>query len=158
MKKKNFSRVAIFALILGVIACNNDKEAKQTTKEDKTVNTNPTTQVPASTYGDFVAPDYNDPELKQYYVNYTAYIKSVAAAIQNKDEATAMRLFADEGKNFKDNNEMEKKAQAESPEKFTAWLTQSLAYQRIIIQSDYFKKFNDEYYKKVNEKFKEKGY
>ncbi len=99
-----------------------------------------------------------DPALKKYYESNTTYIKKVLTAIRNKDEAATMKLLAEE--EFKNKKEMETEARStpEEEQKFIGWLMLSAPYQTEIVQSEYYKKYNEEYYKNVKEKFKKKGY
>jgi len=128
----------------------------QTKTEEKNQPQNNTQ--PAASYNniELQAPDFSDATLNKYYSDYTTYIKKVVALIHDKDEAGTMKLFRDEGKQFDNQMKWEQKARStpEKEQKFTTWLMQSLPYQKEIIQSEYYKKFNEEYYKNVKEKFK----
>jgi len=147
----NLLALAFAGLLLA--GCNNNKETKPTaTGEKATTDTKPGTDVAASVT-DLVAPQFADPELRQYFALYTAYLKKVVASIQNKDEAGTMKIFTEEGKQFNKINDMEQKAKAADEQVFTTWLMQTIPYQKIIVGSDYYKKWNEEYYKKVKEKF-----
>ena len=145
----------MFMLLLA--ACSNNKEeSKQTKAEQTTAADQPVTTAPAAT-GSLQAPDFTDPELKLYYSRYTDYINKVVTAVRNKDEAGAMTLFREEGKLFNNSTEMEKKAKLADEGKFNAWLMQSISLQQEVVQSDFYKKFNEEYYKKVKEDFEKKN-
>ncbi len=151
--KINFCGLFIILITIFFAGCNGQTktEEKNQSQSDK--------QTTANNSIDLQAPDLADPSLKKYFENYTAYIKKVVTSVRNKDEAETMKLFREN--EFKNKNEMEQKAASTTPEeeqKFTAWLIQSAPYQTEIIQSEYYKKYNEEYYKNVKEKFKKKGY
>ena len=96
-------------------------------------------------------PDYADPEIKQFYQSYIAYTKKVLVAIRKKDEAAVMKLFKEEGNQFDVKaQEMEKRVRTNPTEeqKWKTYIMQIYPYQKEIIQSAYYKKFNEEYYKK----------
>jgi hypothetical protein len=142
--------IAFFTLVMS--GCNNSNQAKDNTKEtiqsdaekDKTVSSN-------TVNGDELEPpDFADAELKQYYKDYSAYLIKGVTTIRNKDEAGTMKLFREQGKQFGNINEMEQKARAtpEEEQKFTTWLMQAYPYQKEIIQSEYYKKFEKEDIKK----------
>lgn len=152
--------VFIFLSAFFVSGCSDNKQTKTETKgstaesgdrKDK--------EVSSGNNATIEAPDFADPELKKYYSVYTDYLLRVVNAIRNKDEAGTMKLFREEGKQFDNKNEMDKKAQTQEEQKFNDWLLKTFVpYNQEIIQSDYFKKYNEEYYKKVKEDFKKKGY
>lgn len=147
-----FLSMVFFTVLLG--GCTDNKESKTETKDSQ-----PQKEVTTDTQpSDLQAPDLADPVLKEYYFSYTTYLNNVVAAIRDKDETRAMKLFTEEGKKFNNNNEMDKKAQEAEAQIFNTWLMQSMKYQKEIVQSDYYKKFNEEYYKKVKENFEKKGY
>ena len=56
-----------------------------------------------------------------------------------------MKLFKEEGKKFKNKNQIYQKTAStpEEEQKFTTWLVQSLPYQKEIVQCDFYKKFNE---------------
>ncbi|MEO6611383.1 MAG: hypothetical protein ABIT05_04595 [Chitinophagaceae bacterium] len=154
---KLFFLILAFAGFL-FTGCSNNKEPKTTgTAENTATGTKTGNTVPTGSAADLEAPDFSDPALKQYFALYTNYLKKVIVSIQNKDEAGTMKLFTDEGKQFNNKNEMEEKARAAEEQKFTAWLMQTAPYYRIIVESDYYKKWNEEYYKNVKEKFNKKN-
>jgi hypothetical protein len=139
----------LFTVLFNIlfVACNNSKETNAEAKETQPQSDLKTyTQVSANNNIDLQTPDFADPKIKQYYTHYTAYLKKVVTSIRNKDEAGAMKLFREEGKQFEDQMKWEKKARStpEEEQKFTTWLMQSFPYQKEIIQSDYYKKFNED--------------
>ena len=96
-------------------------------------------------------PDYADPEIKQFYQSYISYTNKVLVAIRKKDEAAVMKLFKEEGNQFDVKaQEMEKRVRTNPTEeqKWKTYIMQIYPYQKEIIQSVYYKKFNEEYYKK----------
>ncbi len=154
------NRFFLILVVAGLLFtnCSNNKETKTSgTAGNDTTGTKPGHTVPTGSAADLEAPNFADPALQQYFASYTDYIKKVVGAIQNKDEAATMKLFTDEGKQFNNKNEMEQKARAADEQKFTTWLLQTAPYQRIIVESDYYKKWNEEYYKNVKEQFKKKN-
>ncbi len=159
MKIRNLSFLFFVTFTLLLAGCNDSKQSKtQTTKEATENDVKTDKQTSADNNPDITAPDFADPVLREYYASYTAYLNKVVAAIRNKDEATTMKLFSEEGKKLNNRNEMDQKAKSAEEQKFTTWLLQTVDNYKEIVQSPYFKKFNDEYYKKVKEDFKEKGY
>lgn len=157
MKKRNFCFLSLVFLTLLVAGCN-DSKTKPGMKEEKVTEEVKTDKdVPVHNSSNLEAPNFTNTELKQYYSTYTAYINKVVTAIQNKDEVTTMKIFNEEGKQFNNLNEMEKKARSEDEQEFAAWLMHAMPYQKIIIESEYYKKFNEAYYKKVKEKFEKKN-
>ncbi|MEO5948452.1 MAG: hypothetical protein ABIP79_16665 [Chitinophagaceae bacterium] len=153
MKIKHILFLSVVFFTVLFAGCTDNNQSKTETKESQ-----PQKEVTTDTRtSDLQAPDLADPVLKEYYSSYTTYLNNVIAAIRDKDETRAMKLFSEEGKKFNDNNNMEKKAQAADAQKFNTWLMQSMKYQSEIVQSDYYKKFNEEYYKKVKENFEKKG-
>ncbi len=145
-----FLLVAFFAVLFA--GCTDNKQSKT-----ETTGSQPQKEVPTDTQpSDLQAPDLADPKMKEFYSSYTTYLNNVVAAIRNKDEARAMKLFSEEGNKFNNKNEMDKKAQASEEQKFNTWLMQSIKPHTEIIQSEYYKKFNEEYYKKVKENFEKK--
>ncbi len=153
--KLDYCTVLVFFTAM-LFACNNDNQTtdntsatENTAKADKKITPNNDIALQA--------PDFSDPELKKYYSIYTDYLKRVVATIRNKDEAGTMKIFREEGKQFDNKNDMDKKAQENEEQKFNTWLMQTLPYQKEIVQSEYYKKFTEEYYKNVKEKFKEKN-
>lgn len=154
--RPHFFLLVSFSFLLA--GCNDSKQTKTESKEGQSAtDQKPGNDVPAATGSGLTAPDFADPEVKQYYAAYTAYLNKVIASIQNKDEAGTIKLFSEEGKLFNDNNEMEKKARENEEQKFTAWIMQALPYQKIIVESEYYKKFNEDYYKKVKEDSEKKN-
>ncbi|MBC7872948.1 MAG: hypothetical protein H7Y01_03070 [Ferruginibacter sp.] len=153
-------RLFVMAFLAFLLAgCSDDKQTKTTGSEDKVTTDDKTSKdVIASTGSEIDAPDFTDPELKKYYGVYTAYLKKVVTSIRDKDEAGTMKIFTEEGKQFNNRNEMDEKARSAEEQKYTAWLLQTIPYQKIIVESDYYKKFNEEYYKKVKENFEKKNY
>ncbi len=142
------------------LGCSDNKETKKEAKGTTTESdTKPGKEVSTGDNVSIEAPDFADPELKRYYSVYTDYLTRVVTAIRNKDEAGTMKLFREEGKKFDNKNEMDKKAQTQEEQKFNTWLMKTFVpYNKEIVQSEYFKKYNEEYYKKVKEDFKKKGY
>src|SRR5688572_18762034 len=154
MQIKNPSLLFITTFILFCVGCNNSDKPK--TSENKDPLHAESTKTDSGKNDELVkAPDFADPELKLYYGAYTDYMNRLVNAIQNNDEAATMKLFNEEGIKYKNRSEMDKKATAADEPTFTAWLLKSLNSQKIIVQSGYYKKFNEEYNKKVQEKFKE---
>jgi len=151
----NFFMVLFCSLLFS--GCKDNTEDKKNEKEIDRAGVN---EKKSAEISDFKPPDFNDPALKQYYAEYTQYLKSVATTIRNRDEAGTMKLFREEGKQWDNRNEMEDKARSspEEEQKFTTWLIQSLPYNKEIVQSEYYKKYSIEYEKKVKEDFKKKGY
>lgn len=153
MKKKIFNLLFFVFTTLLFGRCNDRKQTNAAAKEnqsqnDKTISTKDNI--------DLQVPDFTDPEVKKYYESYTAYIKEVVLLIRNKDEAATLKLLNDKGKQFGYNIKWEEKARStpEEEQKFSAWLMQSMPYQKEIIQSEYFKKFNEEHYKKTKDENK----
>jgi len=150
MRTNFYILISFFTLV--ILSCTNDKQAKDSATEtiqsnaekDKTASPN---SINAS---ELEPPEFADAELKQYYKNYSAYLINVVAAIRNKDEAGAMKLFREQGKQFDNINDMEMKVRTvpEEEQKFTTWLMQAYPYQKEIIQSEYYKKFEKEDIKK----------
>ena len=160
MKAKISFHTIISFCTLVILACNNGNETNaQTEKKDSPKEAKTEKRVSDNSTIDIQAPDFADQQIKKYYSNYTAYLKKVVTAIRNKDEAGTMKIFREEGKQWNNINEMEKKARStpEEEQKFTAWLMQSYLYQTEIIKSDYYKKYQEEYYKKVKEDFDKKN-
>ncbi len=148
--------VAFFSLLLA--GCGDSKETKTEGKADQSETSGKMDKVQAdNTDTEVKAPDFTNPELKKYFGIYTAYLNKVVASIQNMDEVGTMKIFTEEGKQFNDKNEMEQKAQSEEKEVFNAWLLETMPAQKIIVTSDYYKKFNEAYYKKVREDFEKKN-
>ncbi len=139
----------LFIILFTVLfaGCNDSKQTNTEAKENQ-----PQSDKQASLNNniDLQAPELADPAIRQYYNSYTTYLKKVVTAIRNKDEAGTMKLFTEEGKQFDNMNEMEIKARftPEEEQKFTTWLMKSYPYQKEVIQSEYYKKYQEEYYKK----------
>ncbi|MEP6677467.1 MAG: hypothetical protein ABJA78_20060 [Ferruginibacter sp.] len=149
MKKNIVFYLLISFCSFTLVSCNNDKATVDLTKtsiRDTTKKESPA----SNTSIELQAPDFTDAALTKYFSSYTAYLKKVVTAIRNRDEATTMKLFAEEGKQFNNRNKMEQKARSttEEEQKFTIWLMQSMPYQTEIINSDYYKKYNEKYYKR----------
>jgi hypothetical protein len=156
MKIKTFCLSTIVFITLFFAGCNDNKQTK-TEKELSQTDDKAAKKDAANNNIQINAPDFADPELKLYFNDYTNYLKKVLTAINNQDESGSIKLFTEEGRKFDNRNEMEQKAQAQEKEKFNTWLMQTIPYQKIIVQSDYYKKFSEEYYKKVKEDFKKKN-
>ncbi len=151
--KINFRGTFIILFTICFAGCNAQTKTKEKNQPQSDKTTSTTSNI------DLQAPDLADPALKKYFQSYTAYLKNVLTGIRNKDEAGTMKLLG--GKEFKNKNEMEQKATSstlEEKQKFNTWLMQSAPYQMEIVQSAYYKKYNEEYYKNVKEEFKKKGY
>jgi PBP1b-binding outer membrane lipoprotein LpoB len=138
--------------------CGDSKQTKTESKEVQPAHENKTANETTGNLSELTAPDFNDQARKEYYSSFTSYLKKVVTSIQNKDEEGTMNIFRQESARFNNKNEMDQEAQAAEKDKFNSWLMQTIPYQKIIVESDYYKKYNEEYNKKVKEKFKEKGY
>ena len=157
--RNNFPILIFFCLLITTSSCDNNTQtagsAKETTSENDKKDEIFT---PAAGNIELQAPDFADPASNKYYSDYTSYLKRVVTAIRSQDEEATMKLFREEGKQFDNINEMEEHARStpEEEQKFTTWLMQSMPLQKEVVQSLYYKKFNEEYYKKVKEDFKKK--
>lgn len=158
MTRKFHFCFAVILLVFLATACSDNKESKSEKKETSGADTGGEKEVAGGSSKEIEAPDFKNPELKQYYALYTAYLIKVVTAIQNNDEAATMKLFTEEGKQFSNRDEMETKARADDEGKFRTWLVSTMPHQAIIVKSDYYKKFNEAYYKKVKEDFEKKNY
>lgn len=156
MQLKSNLMVALGATSLMTLSCSNDKQVKSENKQVTEANQQ-TTPISSTATEGLQPPAFSDPELNKYYTGYTAYMNKVVTAIRNKDEEVTMALFNSEGKNYFNMYEMEKKAKIADEQKFNDWLMTAYPYQKEIVQSAYYKKFNEEYYKNVKEKADKKG-
>jgi hypothetical protein len=87
------------------------------------------------------APDLADVQMKQYFGDFTAFLKKVIPAIRNKDEAATMKMLTAIGNKFDNLNEIEKKAQSRGEQTYNNWFMKIVPYQKELILSDYFSKF-----------------
>ncbi len=147
-----------FLLIFFFIQCSDHKTS--TSESTEVPEKNKIENIPAGN-SDLQSPDFSDPAVKQYYADYTAYLKKTVTSIRNKDEAGTMKILREEDSRWgKEKEKMEAKAKSspEEEQKFNTWLMQIyVPYDKEIVQSDYYKKYAEEHRKNVQEDLKRKG-